>query len=157
MTKDFDKKTGYLKPGIHKFTLEKLMHHKILANTETRRHLIQNLKLACEFYWSYDIENIFIDGSFATEKPYPADIDGVICFEGFEDQRLEKILESQSVWGDFSPYDPSKPGDKFRMWYEYQIEFYIHPIHKPFKHNTFLEFFQHSRDDEPRGIIQVTK
>lgn len=156
MDKDFDKLTGYLKPGIHKLTLEKLKTHKILASTETRKKLIDNLELACKFYWPYNIEEIFVDGSFATEKLYPGDIDGVICFAEVEDKRLENIIASGSVWGDFS-LNPSKNDNKFRMWHEYKIEFYIHPIHKTSKHKSFLEFFQRSHDGVPRGIIKVIK
>ena len=65
----FIKETGYLKEGIHPFTLKELKSDPILGGTSKRLYLINNLKFACEYYWQYDIDNILIDGSFATVIP----------------------------------------------------------------------------------------
>ena len=60
----FDKITGYLKSGIYCMTIDELLNHKVLGGTSQRQTLIKSLKEACEFYWSYGIDEIYANGSF---------------------------------------------------------------------------------------------
>ncbi len=67
-----------------------------------------------------DRGNIF-DGSFASTKGEPGDIDGYITVESETDPRYLKILNSGSIWGDYKTID-AKTG-KFLMWSKHRIEF----------------------------------
>ena len=69
----FDPSTGGLPPGNHKATLEQI--GKRLSFTPRRRWLLKGLRVAVEAFWAAGIQEIYIDGSFCTEKPDPGDID----------------------------------------------------------------------------------
>jgi len=148
----FNEISGYLNVGIYLMSIDDLLKHKILGGTPERIKLINSLKLACETYWNYGITEIFANGSFATTKPAPADIDGYIQVS-FEDINFLKLVQSASVWGNFK--GKNNPKDKFPMWYEHKIEFYLHdPQYKNEKFNP-PEFFTHSKENIERGIIKI--
>ncbi len=145
----FDDKTGYLIKGIHLITLEELAKHEILGGNSTRKKLICSLKEACEIYWRYGINEIYANGSFSTMKPLPNDIDGYIVVDT-QSQNFKDLINSGSIWGNFKGKDGLN--DKFPMWYEYKIEFYLEN-----KFNTFHDFFTCSRDGIERGILKIVK
>jgi hypothetical protein len=70
----FDPATGALPPGDHRATLEEIGSR--FGFTPRRRWLLKGLRTAVGAFWSAGIEDIFIDGSFCTEKPDPGDVDG---------------------------------------------------------------------------------
>ena len=70
----FDPDTGGLPPGDHQATLEEI--RKRLGFTPRRRWLLKGLHTAVEAFWKAGIKEIYIDGSFCTEKPDPGDVDG---------------------------------------------------------------------------------
>jgi hypothetical protein len=152
-TPEFNTATGYLKPGIHLMTISELLKHPILGATHERKELIKSLKLACSVYWDFGITEIYANGSFATKKEIPKDIDGYIQIS-LKDLNFENLVRSGSIWGDFSGKNDSK--DKYPMWYEHKIEFYLYD---PDRHNAFdvSQFFTHSREGIERGIIKVIK
>ncbi len=78
---EFDNTTGYLKTGIYPITIDELLLHSILGKGKQRQTLIKSLAEACEVYWKYGITEIYANGSFATMKPVPNDIDGYIIIE----------------------------------------------------------------------------
>lgn len=145
---NFNNSTGYLKPGIYLMTIDELLAHKILGAGVQRKKLIFSLKEACKTYWQYGINEIYANGSFATMKPVPNDIDGYICVD-FESEEFKSLINSGSVWGKFYGYHNKK--DKFQMWYEHRIEFYTET------ENIYNNFFTHSRDNVERGIIKIIK
>lgn len=145
---NFNKATGYLKSGIYCMTIDELFSHPILGGTEQRKILINSLKEACEFYWNYGIDEIYANGSFATMKPVPNDIDGYLYINE-NDSDFQKMLKVDSVWSKF--YGFQNPKDKYQMWYEHKIEFYIELKGQEF----FTNFFTHSRDGVERGIIKI--
>ena len=74
MIPEFDPNTGGSLPGNHPATLEQI--RKRLGFTPRRRWLLKGLRAAVEAYWAAGIDEIYIDGSFCTEKPDPGDVDG---------------------------------------------------------------------------------
>ena len=68
----FDPTTGALPPGDHRATLEEIGNR--FGFTPRRRWLLKGLRAAVKAFWLADIEDIFIDGSFCTEKPDPGDV-----------------------------------------------------------------------------------
>jgi hypothetical protein len=153
---EFDDKTGYLKSGIYPITISDLKIHPVFAGNQWRKQLIRNFEKACTFYWSLDIENILLNGSFVIQKPQPGDIDAILYFEEMNDKRLFKLNKSKSIWADFKPqYKDNK--FKFPMWHEHKIEFLIHPLHVGTTEMTILELFQQSRNNEPKGLLKVIR
>jgi len=148
----FNEMTEYLAVGIHLMSINDLLTHKILGGTPERVKLINSLKLACETYWSYGITEIYANGSFATSKPNPADIDGYIQIS-YSDANLLKLIQSGSVWGNFK--GKSNPKDKFPMWYEHKIEFYLHDPDYTNESFNPPKFFTHSKEGIARGIIKI--
>ena len=69
----FGPRIDALPPGNHQATLEQI--EKRLGFTP-RRWLLKGLRAAVEAFWAAGIQDIFVDGSFCTEKPDPGDIDG---------------------------------------------------------------------------------
>ena len=65
---------GALPPGDHRATLEEIASR--FGFTTRRRWLLKGLRAAVKAFWLAGIEDIFIDGSFCTEKPDPGDVDG---------------------------------------------------------------------------------
>jgi hypothetical protein len=53
--------------------------------TPRRRWLLKGLRAALRASWAAGIEDIFIDGSFCTEKPDPGDV------------RLQEILDAIGI------------------------------------------------------------
>jgi len=147
----FDPSTGALPPGNHQATVEHI--RKRLGFTPRRRWLLKGLRAAIEAFWAAGIEEIYIDGSFCTEKPDPGDVDGywVEPDEGVYD-RID------AYWIDFEPVlVPHLRKWKWRMWADYGVEFFIHPAMQATPELGFPEFFRQDRDGQPRGVIQVVK
>lgn len=149
MIPPFDPATGALPPGSHPATLEQI--RKRLGFTERRRWLLEGLRCAIEAFWTAGIREIYIDGSFCTEKPDPGDIDGywVEPDEGVYD-RIDPY------WIDFElVLVPHVKKLKWRMWADHGVEFFIHPAMLARPGIGFPEFFRQDRDGLPRGVIQV--
>jgi hypothetical protein len=148
---EYDPSTGALPPGNHRATLEQI--ERRLGFTPRRQWLLKGLRVAVEALWAAGIQEIYIDGSFCTEKPDPGDIDGywVEPDEGVYD-RIDPY------WIDFKLLlVPHVRKWKWRMWADYGVEFFIHPAMQASAEIGFPEFFRHGRDGKPRGIVQVVK
>jgi len=108
---------------------------------------------AVKAFWAAGIQEIYLDGSFCTEKPDPGDVDGywVEPDEGVYD-RIDPY------WIDFEmiliPYLRKL---KWRMWADHGVEFFIHPAMQAGAEISFPQFFRQDRDGQPRGVIQVVK
>ena len=99
------------------------------------------------------IEEIYVDGSFCSEKPDPGDIDGywVEPDSGVYD-RIDPY------WIDFDPIlVPQMRKWKWRMWVDHGVEFFIHPAMLAKADLAFQQFFRQDRDGQPRGVILVVK
>lgn len=71
-----------LPPGFHEIPLEEYEDHFVTPfNSQARRqHLVDQFRLVCDLLKSFGFTaEIWVDGSFLTEKPEPGDID-IVCF-----------------------------------------------------------------------------
>ncbi|MCB9385252.1 MAG: hypothetical protein H6509_11600 [Bryobacterales bacterium] len=149
MIPEFDRETGALPPGEHRATLREIEER--LGFTPRRRWLLGGLRTAVNAFRAAGIAEIFIDGSFCTTKPDPADIDGY-WVEPDEDV-YERI---DPYWIDFERiFIPHLRKQKWRMWADYGVEFFIHPIMSAREDESFPAFFRHDRDGKPRGLIRI--
>ena len=151
MIAPFDPGTGALPPGVHQATLEEIA--RCLGFTPRRRWLLQGLRAAVEAFWAAGIDEIYIDGSFCTEKPDPADIDGY-----WIEPDADVYERIDPYWIDFElVWVPHVGRWKWRMWVDHGVEFFIHPAMQATAELGFPEFFRQDRDGQPRGIIRVVK
>ena len=110
---------------------------KRLGFTPRRRWLLKGLRAAVQAFWAADIAEVYIDGSFCTEKPDPDDIDGYWIEPGAE--VYERI---DPYWIDFSlVLAPAVRKWKSRMWIDHGLEFFIHPAMQAGPEESFPEFF----------------
>jgi len=130
----FDPATGALPPGDHRATLEEIGSR--FGFTPRRRWLLKGLRAAVEAFWLAGIEDIFIDGSFCTEKPDPGDVDGYWTEpdDGVDD-RIDRY------WIDFEMIlVPHLRKQKWRMWVDHGVEFFIHPLCRQSRQLDFRSF-----------------
>ena len=147
----FDPETGALPPGDHQATLEEIGQR--LAFTARRRWLLKGLRAAVEAFWSAGIYDIYIDGSFCTEKPDPGDVDGY-----WVEPDLDVYDRIDPYWIDFTLVFARAAGKwRWRMWVDHGVEFFIHPAMQATEDETFPEFFRHDRTGRARGVIRVIR
>ncbi len=147
----FDPETGALPPGDHRATLDEIRRR--FGFTPRRRWLLKGLRLALEAFWAAGIEEIYIDGSFCTDKPDPGDIDGYWLEP--DETVYERI---DPYWIDYElVLVPHVRRWKPRMWADHGVEFFIHPAMQAGTEMDFPSFFRRDRDGRPRGIIHVIK
>jgi hypothetical protein len=147
----FDPETGGLPPGDHQATLDEI--RKRLGFTPRRRWLCKGLYAAVGAFWKAGIEEIYIDGSFCTEKPDPGDVDGY-----WVEPDLEVYDRIDPYWVDFTPlFVATARRWKWRMWADHGVEFFIHPAMEATGDEAFPEFFRHDRAGRPRGVIRVIR
>ncbi len=146
-----DPKTGGLPPGDHQATLDEIKRH--LGFTPRRRWLLRGLRAAVEALWRAGIEEIYIDGSFCTEKPDPGDVDGY-----WVEPDPDVYDRIDPYWIDFTPVFVQTAGKwRWRMWADHGVELFIHPAMQASAEEGFPEFFRHDREGHPRGVIRVVR
>ena len=145
----FNPETGALPPGDHRATLEEIARR--LGFTPRRRWLMKGLRMAVLAFWAAGIREIFIDGSFCTEKRDPRDIDG---YWVEPDRAVYDRIDP--YWIDFELIlVPDVRKRKWRMWADHGVEFFVHPVMLASPGIGFPQFFRLDRDGRPRGVIQV--
>jgi hypothetical protein len=147
----FDPETGALPPGDHRATLDEIRRR--LGFTPRRRWLLKGLRAAVEAFWAAGIEEIYVDGSFCTDKPDPGDIDG---YWVEPDEAVYERIDP--YWVDFElVFIPHVRRWKCRMWADHGVEFFIHSAMQASPEVGFPQFFRRDRDGRPRGVIRVVK
>lgn len=176
---------GVLPPGEYSMTLDQLKT-SMLVNGPTedlpegweqawRLELVENLKIMVEQLRQEGITEIFIDGSFATDKPKPGDIDGYFVVKKpdetpgwkFEEELCERLnrRDPHKVWT-WKDADRKKPvptsKGQLPMWWQYHVEFWpeygqwsgqIHPVTQ--KQLTHAELFRITKTGIDKGIIRL--
>lgn len=129
-----------LPPGVHDATLEEVETR--FASSDHRKRLFAGFKEGITALRKAGCREIFLDGSFITEKPIPGDFD--VCWDpiGVDDTKLDPV---------FSDFNDKRKKQRER----FHGEFF--PTHLPAdgKH-IFLDFFQIDKDTEnAKGIICI--
>ena len=132
---------GGLPSGIYPVTLAEIAER--FANNPARLALFEGLKGGLQNLQAAGVRRIFVDGSFVTTKPIPADIDG--CWESGEHVEVDKL---DPVWLDFSH-------SRAAMKQKYGLDFFPHFGIEAGSGKPFVEFFQTSRNGTQRGILVV--
>lgn len=79
-----------LPPGIHDATL--LQVDDRFATNSHRKHLFDGFRRAAEALRAAGCATVYLDGSFVTDKPTPADFDACWDDSGLDVNQLDKVL-----------------------------------------------------------------
>jgi len=126
----FDER-GNLPPGIHLARWAEILER--FGENQWRRDLLEGVGRAARELRDAGCRRVWLDGSFVTDKEFPADFD--LCYELVSTQvdlMTPQLLDrrtAKEVYG----------GD-------------ILPTHPPL---SFLGFFQRDRDGRPKGIVEI--
>lgn len=177
---------GRLPPGEYGMTIDDLQKSILVTGeedknddwqTKWRLELVQNLEVLVKQLWEEGIDEIYIDGSFATDKLHPGDIDGYFVLtkpEGtpggiFEEELCQRLNNRDEfkiwTWKDKDRIKPA-PAEKGQlpMWHKYHVELWpeygqwsgqIHPLTEA--KLTHAELFRITREGEDKGIIKLLK
>lgn len=140
MTPQFDA-NGNLPPGVHRWSWPDF--EAAFSWTPQRKVLMDGLKRALLALKVAGCLEVYIDGSFITEKDDPSDYDG--CWEaaGVDLSMLDRILLT---------FDPGRVAQKTKYGGEM---FLAHAIAERRIGQRFLEFFQQDRDGRAKGIVAL--
>ena len=89
------------------------------------------------------VRRVYINGSFITNKAYPADIDG--CWDA--DVQVDKA-KLDPVFLDFS-------SNRRKMKEKFGVDFFISQVTEGNTGVPFAEFFQQNRYGQPKGILLI--
>lgn len=130
-----------LKAGIHSLTLEQV--EELFCSNGHRKKLFNRAVRGIKNLISAGVEEIYIDGSFVSDKEFPEDIDG--CWmpnSAVDSKKIDPVLL------DFS-------NSREKMKTKYGVDFFSANIIESGSGKPFLEFFQTDRDGKRKGIIKI--
>ena len=133
---------GMLPPGIHKVSWSEF--YKRYGYNGKRKELLEGLRLLLDELKKAGCSAVYVGGSFATEKGAPNDYD--LCW------KMDHVLveDLDPVLLDYTPTGKQKIAQK------YQGNIRGAEFAERVTGATYLEFFQHDRDGEPKGVVQLT-
>jgi len=130
---------GELPPGEHTATLNQLEHR--YATTPVRRTQYEGLVRACRALTAAGATTVWVNGSYITTKPEPGDYDATFDVDGLDwialglsepellDFDAPRTTQKRVYGGELVP---NVPGGV-----------------------DFVDFFQHNRDGDRKGIIRI--
>ncbi len=133
---------GCLPAGVHQASLEEV-RDRFGRQSAARRRLFNGLTRAVENLGEAGVKRVYVDGSFATDKPVPNDVDG--CWEANADIDLGKLDE---VFLDFGQR-------RRRMRQKYGVDFFPCSLSEGDTRKAFLDFFQVDKDGRAKGILAI--
>ena len=164
-----------LPAGDYLLTLDELLASPLVLgppgaskwDSEWREMLAKNLAVLVGHLWKVGIQEIYVNGSFAENKPHPNDIDGYfVCdpwllYDGVLESRLQE-LDPVWTWDADRRYaSPASPKRQLPMWHKYRVELFPHIGQGTGILDQFgneLEFpsaFRQSRSFKPKGIVKI--
>ncbi|RNJ49052.1 DUF6932 family protein [Methylocystis hirsuta] len=133
---------GNLPPGLHKATWEEFTER--YGVTTHRKRLIELMQKLIVHLKEVQCQNLFVDGSFVTNKEVPNDYDACWDVTGVKIERMDPVLLVFTTEGKEKmviKYGGDLRPDKF----------------SPFETNvSYLEFFQIDREGDRKGIIHLS-
>jgi len=133
---------GLLPPGIHDTSLDEIRER--FGFTLRRIRLLGGLQRALQNLAGAGVDVVFLDGSFVTRKRQPGDVDG--CWE-VNDHIDEAVLDP--VFLDSDSHSTAM------MKRRYGVHFFIAQDIEGQSGVPFVDFFQKTLDDQPKGILRI--
>jgi hypothetical protein len=183
---------GYLPFGDHEMTFTELKNSILVLGDESvpiwnesrRLILVQNLQFIVQQLWDIGIQNVFINGSFCTDKAHPEDID---CYfdvslplntpklevsqikQAVVMEALSQLFDElntrvgKSIWDVWKKVYPDHYGNlKNEMWERYRIDIfpnirgvYSGVLNADGCNIKFDELFRKDRNGVSKGIIKL--
>ena len=134
------KKSGLLPIGVHYATWGELIEN--FGFNQHRQMLLSGLKKGLKDLFYYGCNEIYIGGSFVTDKPEPGDVD--VCF----DNSFMKWKPFQNNYPEFSL---NKSG-LYIQFKNYKSNFYPYNSYDDY----FFHFFQYSKNGEQKGLVKLS-
>ncbi|MBI5099687.1 MAG: hypothetical protein HZB30_10675 [Nitrospirae bacterium] len=137
-----------LSPGIHDVKLEQIDQIFVAPfNNLCRKNLIARFLIFLSNFNNVGINcEIWIDGSFATDKPEPSDIDIIFFFSPIEVNHLPE--EKKNILYDLF-------GDPKQTKFRYNCDAYFIPNDNIVDRSYWRGWFGFSRDEKPKGIARL--
>ena len=129
-----------LPPGIHATPIQEF--EKRFTFNDHRRKLFGGLQAVTGVLWNAGCTEVYLGGSFVTDKPFPQDYDGCWNPIGVDFSRLDPVLLN---------YDNGRIAQKTK----YLGEMFIATLSEA-SGKTFLEFFQIDKNTgSQKGVILI--
>ena len=135
----FDER-GQLPPGIHRLAWSEFA--SAFGYNDWRRILIGGLRRALANLKRAGCLTVYINGSFVTRKPYPADYDGCWDAANVDKDLVDPVL-----------YDTSGARRSQKLMYKGEM-FPLRPCADP-DAPSMLDYFQRDRHGNAKGIVMV--
>lgn len=133
---------GKLPPGIHAATWGEFQ--KRYGYNQKRRWLLEGLRMLLNELARVNCSAVYVDGSFVTDKEIAGDYDLCWKMEGVLIEDLDPVLMNYTIQGK-KLIEQKYRGDIRGA------EFAVRETGA-----TYLIFFQHDRDGNPKGVIELT-
>lgn len=130
-----------LPPGVHDATLDDI-YSRFVSN-ERRKFLFEGMLRGINALFRSGCPQVFLDGSYVTEKPIPNDYE--ICWDG-------RFVDPDTLDPVFLDFNNMRKAQKDKYGGEYFPSFLI----ESHSGKPFLEFFQNDRETgNAKGIIRI--
>lgn len=135
---------GTLPPGVHVVKdWDEIM--RVFGRTAERQALLQRLRNGLENLRDAGCPWVLLDGSFTTNKPSPADVDG--CWK-YVPHLDESVLDEAFWLEDFVL-------DRRNLLVRFGMDFFIADAIEAGSGRPFSAFFQTDRDGYAKGIVRL--
>ena len=135
---------GYLPPGLHDATWPEIV--ALFGNSKVRERLITGLDKLLKDLKAAGVRDVYLDGSFVTEIPEPADYDLCWSPEGANRQGLPR----EFGYGAEAGGDPDVPNHEL-LKRKYLGDVWVHI--PPYA--DFVTVLSSDRDGRLRGLVRV--
>ena len=139
MVPDFTE-DGLLPPGVHWATWEQIAER--FGTNAWRKELLAGLREALENLRDAGCRTVYVNGSFVTTTDVPGDFDACWDEEGIDPEALDPV---------FQMLDPGRPAQKAK----YLGELFPATALADASGLSFLDFFQKTEGEKPKGIIAI--
>jgi len=133
------KKSGLLPAGIHTASWEELEER--FATNRYRQKLFEGLKKGLKVLHDFGCHEVYIDGSFVTDKTNPGDID--VCYNNM-------YMDLAGLKKECPEFFDSIKGN-YRQRKKFGCEFYAYNSFDTF----IVDFFSFSRNGEAKGLVKL--
>jgi hypothetical protein len=165
---------GLLPPGVHRLHLSALPESLLVRkpaqvsarwDEDRRRAIADALCRYVPHLWHVGVPDVFLDGSYVTDKAQPQDADcyfDCVASDWPMIQTRLRIMDPLWTW-DLRQAAP-KPGSRvlhLSMWHLHRLEFFpnfpglVAGMDSSGMPRGFPEFFRQTRDGQQKGIVQL--
>lgn len=118
-----------------------------------RKQLLAIFEYYCTQLWTVGITEIYIDGSFVSDKLHPKDLDAYfVCKkEHWEKYAEPRLRELDSKFWNFESINKGTGIVKYPMWFDYSIEMY--PVYEEFLEENVID--QDLKDPKPNWFRKI--